>query len=241
LKTILVVDDDPVSVSLIEMIATRNGFTCQAASSGAEALAWLDTATSVEMVITDQNMPGMTGLELYSKVHADLRFGHLPFILCTGLADRTTVAEAVRLGIQHFIVKPITPKVVMEKLAAVEAAQPQAMEPKSSIMVRLGLSDLEYKSLILTSRQHIDGLRDEMARAYKGGDRIETVMVAARLREPANLLAASHLLAAIDDLEKCTTWREVEAAVASLFRELGALDNALDIASKPQLMGRIFG
>jgi CheY-like chemotaxis protein len=241
MRTILVVDDDPVSVSLIEMIATRSGFACQAASSGAEALAWLESSTSVEMVITDQNMPGMSGLELYSKVHADPRFRHLPFILCTGSADRTTVGEAVRLGIQHFIVKPITPKVVLEKVLTVEAAMPQAIEPRSSIMVRLGLSDLEYRNLILTSRQQIAGLRDGLAKAYSDGDRVETALFAERLREPANLLAATRLLAAIDLLERSSTWHGLEDAVAGLFLELGTLDNALDIASKPQLMGRLPG
>ncbi|HEX7492148.1 MAG TPA: response regulator [Candidatus Limnocylindrales bacterium] len=241
MRTILVVDDDPVSVRLVEMIAERNGYACVRASSAAEALACLDGSTVVEMVITDQNMDGMTGLEFFSKVRADVRFRHLPFILCTGQASRATVDEAMRLGIRHFIVKPITPKVVTEKVAAVEAERPRVMDSKASIMARLLLTDLEYKSLIVTSRQRIIGLRDELDAAYRGGDRVTTLMVAGRFREVAGLLGAARLLGAVEVLGGTQTWNDTEEAVALLFMDIAALESALEVEAKPQVMGRLIG
>ena len=125
MKTILIVDDDAVSVRLIATILTRNGYAAAAASSAAEALAWLDLAPGVGLVITDQHMPGMTGLELTSALRADPRFANLPVILCTGAADRATIKEATSLGIRHLIAKPVTPKVVMDKVLAIEAERQQ--------------------------------------------------------------------------------------------------------------------
>jgi len=241
MRSILVVDDDPVSVRLIEMIAERNGYACVRASSAAEALAWLDGSKAVEMIITDQHMDGMTGLEFFSKVRADVRFRHLPFILCTGQASRATIDEAMRLGIRHFIVKPITPRVVIEKVAAVEAERPRVMESRAQIMARLELEELEYKSLIHKSRQLILALRDELDVAYKGGDRVSSVMVASRLREPADVLVAARLLEAIDVLEGTRTWHDTEEAVALLFMEIGSLETALDVESRPQLTGHSMG
>jgi len=241
MKTILVVDDDPVSVRLIELIATRYGYETVPKSNGSEALAWLDTAETVEMVISDERMANMSGLELYSTVHADVRFRRLPFILCTGFADESTVREAMRLGIRHFIVKPITPKVVMEKIGLVEAERPRIMEPRDSATARLRLSDLEYKSLVRTCREHILTLRDELSKAFEGGDRVTMVMVAARLREPITLVDATRLLQAIDGLESTRTWRDLEGAAKLVFREIGELEVALDQETRPHLAGRSMG
>jgi CheY-like chemotaxis protein len=241
MKTILVIDDDPVSIRLIEMIAARYGYETVSRSSGHDALAWLDTADSVEMVISDQRMANMTGLELYSTVRTDVRFRHLPFILCTGFADETTVREAIRLGIRHFIVKPITPKVVMEKITLVESERPRMMEPRDAAMARLRLSDLEYKSLVRTCREHILTLRNELSKAFEGGDRVTMVMVAARLREPITLVDATRLLQAIDGLESTRTWKDLEDAARLVFREIGELEVALEQETRPHLAGRSMG
>ena len=241
MRTILVVDDDPVSVRLVELIATRYGYETVAKSSGTDALAWLDTAEAVEMVISDQRMANMTGLELYSTVRAAVRFRHLPFILCTGFADEFTAREAMRLGIRHFIVKPITPKVVMEKIALVESERPRIMESRDSAMARLRLSDLEYKSLVRTCREHILTLRSEFSKAFEGGDRVTMVMVAARLREPVTLVDATRLLRAVDGLEGSRTWHDLEDAARLVLREIGELDVALEEETHPHLAGRSMG
>lgn len=241
MRTILIVDDDPVSVRLLEMIVGRAGYSAATASSAAGALTWLEGEQPVEMMITDQNLGGVTGLDLCAALHADVRFRKLPVIICSGVADRSIIAEAMRLGVQHFIVKPIMPKVVMEKVAAIAAERPRALESRVSAMARLQISDLEYKGLILRSRQHIVALRGELFRAHQAGDRVTTILVAGRLREPATLLDAAGLLGAIDALEATRTWHDLEDSVAVIFDEVRAVESALDVESKPQLIGRSMG
>jgi CheY-like chemotaxis protein len=240
-KTILVVDDDPVSVRLIEMILGRHGYACQPAASAAEALAWLDLGRPVEMVITDQNLGGMSGLELSEKIRADGRFHGLQVILCTGVADRATVEAAMRLGIRHFVVKPIAAHVLMAKVEAVAAERPRVMDSRGVTMTRLQLTDAEYKALVQLSLRHLTALGVELARAEKGGDRVTTVTIAGRLREPASMLTAVRLIDAVGRLEGTRTWRDFEDAVTLVFEELRALENALDTETKPQLIGRPMG
>jgi CheY-like chemotaxis protein len=83
--TILTVDDDPLvalnTLSLLEEL----GHTVYSVSSGSRALEVLRREGHIDLVITDQAMPGMTGSELASKIHAEKP--DLPVILATGYAE----------------------------------------------------------------------------------------------------------------------------------------------------------
>jgi len=241
MKTILIVDDDPVSVRLIEMIVARNGYGTAGASSAAEAFAILDSGRPIELVITDQNLGGQSGLELSRKLRADVRFHNLPVILCTGLADRQTVEEAMRIGVRHFIVKPITPQILMEKVNAVAAERPHIMDSRGAAMTRLQLSDAEYKALVHASQGHLARLSAELAQAVESGDKVTAVITAGRLREPATLLAAPRLLAAIDTLEATHTWHDLEDSARLIAEEIASLQSALETESRPQLISHPLG
>lgn len=73
----------------------------------------------IEMLITDWNMPEMNGLELVKKVRADERFKDLPIIMVTTEGGKAEVITALKAGVNNYIVKPFTPQVLKEKLAAV--------------------------------------------------------------------------------------------------------------------------
>lgn len=238
MKTILIVDDDPVSVRLIEMIVARHGYSTASAGSAAEARAVLDSGRAIDILIADQNLGGTSGLELCAALRADVRFRGLPIIMCTGVAGRSTVEEAMRLGIRQFIVKPIAPAVVIQKVDALLADQLRVLEPRAEAISRLQLTDTEYKVLARASQQHLTVLREELAQAQKGIDRGAIVAVVSRLREPANLLGAARLVAAIDHLEATHTWRELDEAAAAIVDEIDAVEGALEAAARPQLIPR---
>jgi len=64
-------------------------------------------------------MPEMNGLELVKKVRADERFADLPIIMVTTEGGKAEVITALKAGVNNYIVKPFTPQVLKEKLAAV--------------------------------------------------------------------------------------------------------------------------
>src|ERR1017187_1924236 len=77
------------------------------ANNGAEALRMLKDKR-VDIVLSDWNMPVMTGLELLKEMRADKKLSHLPFIMITAEAERKRVDEAIANGVSDLLVKPYT-------------------------------------------------------------------------------------------------------------------------------------
>jgi two-component system chemotaxis response regulator CheY len=86
---------------------------------GVQGWTVLDENPDMGMLITDWNMPEMNGLELVKKVRADARFADLPIIMVTTEGGKAEVITALKAGVNNYIVKPFTPQVLKEKLAAV--------------------------------------------------------------------------------------------------------------------------
>ena len=117
---LLVVDDSSTMRRIIKNILARLGYIdVLEGGDGLEGWAALDANPDVEMLITDWNMPEMNGLELVKKVRADARFKDLPIIMVTTEGGKAEVITALKAGVNNYIVKPFTPQVLKEKLAAV--------------------------------------------------------------------------------------------------------------------------
>jgi len=116
--SILVVDDQPDTAELLCDLLGRRGFHADAVTSGAACLEHLQTHPA-EVVITDIQMPDMTGIELCATLRE--RFPALLPIVLTGRGDVDTVVAAIRAGAYDFITKPV-------KIDAVEIAVTRALQ-----------------------------------------------------------------------------------------------------------------
>ena len=117
---LLVVDDSSTMRRIIKNTLARLGHKdILEGADGLEGWAALDANPNVDMLITDWNMPEMNGLELVVKVRADARFKDLPIIMVTTEGGKAEVITALKAGVNNYIVKPFTPQVLKEKLAAV--------------------------------------------------------------------------------------------------------------------------
>ena len=117
---ILVVDDSSTMRRIIKnTLARLDHKNILEGADGLEGWDVLDDNPDVEMLITDWNMPEMNGLELVKKVRADDRFTELPIIMVTTEGGKSEVITALKAGVNNYIVKPFTPQVLKEKLAAV--------------------------------------------------------------------------------------------------------------------------
>lgn len=118
---ILVVDDEDTCRALLQDIfATELGVEVVMARDGAEAW-WLltDPEHRFNACIVDIKMPVVDGLKLVERIRATPHLRPLPVILCTGVHDRETVAQAVRLGVTQYVLKPYQPAGMREKIRAV--------------------------------------------------------------------------------------------------------------------------
>ncbi len=121
---ILVADDDDDCRALLQdMFASEPHVQLSMAHDGAEAW-WLLTEPHCrfDLCIVDLKMPVVDGLKLIERIRSMPSLRHLPVILCTGVNDRDTVSQAVRLAITHYVVKPYKPEGMREKVRAAVAA-----------------------------------------------------------------------------------------------------------------------
>ncbi len=113
---ILIVDDFSTMRRIIKNLLRDLGFTNTAeADDGTTALPMLRTG-EFDFLITDWNMPGMTGLDLLKTVRADEQLKHMPVLMVTAEAKRDQIIEAAQAGVNGYVVKPFTALVLKEKI-----------------------------------------------------------------------------------------------------------------------------
>lgn len=118
---ILVVDDFPTMRRIVKTLLKQNGFNnFTEAEDGQEAYKILQQHGDFEMIVSDWNMPNMTGLEFLKTVRADAKFKHLPFLMVTAEAEKENIIEAVKAGVSNYIVKPFTGQALKEKLDKID-------------------------------------------------------------------------------------------------------------------------
>lgn len=121
---VLVVDDMPTIRDLVKTQLKNLGMRdLVEAADGETALEIVinqDIAgTPIQLVISDWNMPKMTGLEFLKQIRASDKFAQLPFVLLTSESERDQVTEAIMSGVSQYIVKPFNAKSFEEKLRTV--------------------------------------------------------------------------------------------------------------------------
>ena len=113
---ILIVDDFSTMRRIIKNLLRDLGFTnTQEADDGKTALPMLQGG-DFDFLVTDWNMPGMTGIELLKAVRADDRLGDLPVLMVTAEAKRDQIVEAATAGVNGYVVKPFTAAALKEKI-----------------------------------------------------------------------------------------------------------------------------
>ncbi len=113
---ILVVDDFSTMRRIVKNLLGELGFTnMQEADDGSTAITALQ-AGDFEFVVTDWNMPGMTGIELLRAIRADAKLAHLPVLMVTAEASREQIIEAAQAGVNGYIIKPFTAVTLKEKI-----------------------------------------------------------------------------------------------------------------------------
>ena len=113
---ILVVDDFSTMRRIIKNILRKEGFeNIIEADDGTTALEILKKE-KIHLIISDWNMPHMSGLELLKAVRNSQEWKNLPFLMVTAEGQKQNVIEAVKHQVSNYIVKPFTEATLMEKI-----------------------------------------------------------------------------------------------------------------------------
>lgn len=115
-KKVMVVDDSSVMRQIIKNNLKQLGFShISDAEDGVMGLKKLGEEP-VDLIVSDWNMPKMTGIEFLKAVRADAKFKAIPFLMVTSEADKEKIMEAVQAGVSQYIVKPFNANQLEEKI-----------------------------------------------------------------------------------------------------------------------------
>jgi len=119
---VLIVDDFATMRRILRNILKQVGFSkISESDDGKTALKELKN-DKFDLVLCDWNIPEMSGLELLKAVRADTQLKNTPFVMVTAEAQKDNIVEAVKAGVNNYVVKPFTAETISEKLEKVFGA-----------------------------------------------------------------------------------------------------------------------
>lgn len=116
-QTLLVVDDNEANRDILSRRLERSGFTVLVAADGPSALDIVERSR-VDLVLLDIMMPGMNGIDVLKVLRATHSAAELPVIMATAKTDSEDVVEALTLGANDYVTKPIDFPVVLARVQA---------------------------------------------------------------------------------------------------------------------------
>lgn len=116
-KSLLIIDDDPIILTLLEHILLREGFEVRKATSGKEAV---DLVQSLErppdLVLSDVMLPYLSGVELVSLLRAMEGWERIPVVMLTAKGQESDIKRAFDAGADDYLVKPFQPGELLARL-----------------------------------------------------------------------------------------------------------------------------
>ena len=116
---VLVVDDSRIMRNIVKNALVHHprfsSAECFDAGDGAEAVRIIES-NKIDLVLLDWNMPMMNGLELVKRLRAKSEYAKLPIVMITSESAKYSVIEAVKAGVNDYLVKPVSEKALVEKL-----------------------------------------------------------------------------------------------------------------------------
>jgi len=113
----LVVDDSPTMRRIVVNTLKRLGYReIEEADHGQAGLDILNTVPDINFVITDWNMPVMDGLKFVQTLRTMDEFSKIPILMVTTRSVKDDIIEAMKAGVNNYVVKPFTPETMKAKI-----------------------------------------------------------------------------------------------------------------------------
>jgi two-component system chemotaxis response regulator CheY len=116
-KTVLIIDDSSSLRALVKLALTRAGYAVIEASDGKDALAQLDKAAKVHMIVSDVNMPGMDGISFVREAKRHPRHKFIPVIMLTTEDENAKIQQAREAGAMAWLTKPFSPPQLLDAVS----------------------------------------------------------------------------------------------------------------------------
>ena len=134
---ILIVEDD-LFIRKVLQHTLQDGFEVITQINGSDALGWLEEGNRPDLILTDLQMPQMSGQELIQAIRASSLHRHLPILIISALDDSQTRIRCLELGADDYITKPFNPIEVKAKVMVVLRRLEQRVLPAMPLAPTLG-------------------------------------------------------------------------------------------------------
>jgi DNA-binding response OmpR family regulator len=121
-RTVLVVDDDPVILKLLEVNFDMEGFAVLIAHDGAEGIS-VARRERPDLIVSDIMMPNMSGIELVADLKGDPDTSDIPIILLSAKAQHADVRTGLDAGADDYVTKPFEPLDLVDRVNRLLAAK----------------------------------------------------------------------------------------------------------------------
>lgn len=226
--SILVVEDNPISLRTLEMLLHSHGLETVQAKTGKQAIEKLAARKDIQLVLSDLMMPEMDGYQLLEAMARDESLKPIPVIIMTSISDAETVRKVVGLGCKHYLVKPIREETLLPKVRQYMIESPGSDQPlrsKFQILEETGLSPEKYEELFDAFRSQVQ----EAAAVFETGpDPVSKEDAAGKtamaLREGAQVLAQGALPALLEAFraQGSCDWQAFRQALSATAKAMSA-------------------
>ena len=132
-KKILIVEDEEDVMELIRYNLAKEGFRCDAACNGRDALKKASSA-SPNLVLLDLMLPEVDGLDVCKQLKSRPQTEHVPIVMVTAKSDEADIVTGLELGAEDYITKPFSPKVLVARVRAVLRRKTTDIPEKSTVV-----------------------------------------------------------------------------------------------------------
>ena len=205
LATIVVVEDDAVIRSVLEMNLAAEGFTkvigCARGDEGLETI----RRRKPDLALLDVMLPGVDGFTICSRIRATPALAGTRIVMLTARTQSEDIVRGLECGADDYVTKPFDRKVLIARIRAVLRR------------VALVAAGVDFDGLVLDEEGHAATLDGQELKLPPGEFRILSLLAAHRGR----VLARSRILDAVQSSDRFTTERTIDVQIANLRRKLG--------------------
>ncbi len=116
----LIVDDSPTMRRIVNNTLKRLGYRdIEEADNGSSGMDKLRSIPGINFIVTDWNMPVMDGLQFVQSIRGSQEFAKIPILMVTTRSVKDDIIEAMKAGVNNYIVKPFTPETMKSKIDAI--------------------------------------------------------------------------------------------------------------------------
>jgi DNA-binding response OmpR family regulator len=211
---ILVVDDEPEAVELLEFNLKQAGYAVTTAGDGAEALKRARTQTP-DMIVLDVMLPEMDGFEICKSLRLDSTTAKIPIIMLTAKAAEIDRVLGLELGADDYLTKPFSPRELLLRIKKILARG--QTEEKLRDQLRFG-------DLLIDVPRHIASWKGKTIELTATEFRLLTVLA----QRAGRVQSRDHLLRDVWEYDSLIDTRTVDTHMRRLREKLGAASKHLD-------------